>query len=68
MYISYFTNYSGKYLVKLTLSRHIACGYSFWSKILLSQNWTGSDILESLDISVNITQQIYYDGYRRVNM
>ena len=42
--------------------------YSFCSKILLSQNWTGSDILESLDISVNITQQIYYDGYRRVNM
>ena len=38
------------------------------AKILLSQNWTGSDILESLDISVNITQQIYYDGYRRVNM
>ena len=68
IYISYFTNYSGKCLVKLTLSRHIACGYSFCSKILLSQNWTGSDILESLDISVNITQQIYYDGYRRVNM
>jgi len=68
IYISYFTNYSGKFLVKLTLSRHIACGYSFCSKILLSQNWTGSDILESLDISVNITQQIYYDGYRRVNM
>ena len=66
--ISYFTNYSGKCLVKLTLSRLIACGYSFCSKILLSQNWTGSDILESLDISVNITQQIYYDGYRRVNV
>ena len=29
IYISYFTNYSGKFLVKLTLSRHIACGYSF---------------------------------------
>ena len=52
MYISYFTNYSGKYLVKLTLSRHIACSYSFWSKILLSQNWI---------------MKIYYDGYRRVN-
>ena len=69
MYISYFTNYSGKYLVKLTLSRHYSMRLQFLVKNIAFAELDGFRYLGKFGyFGQYITQQIYYDGYRRVNM